>query len=55
VTDAKQGFVTVLTALWPVRGAGARPPLADWLACRDINELWAAAKSGAVTPEATEP
>ncbi len=55
MTDDLRGFVAVMTALWPPRGAGRRPPLADWLACHDINETWVAVRSGALRAEACPP
>lgn len=54
MSEAQRGFLAVMRALLPRRD-GRRPPLADWLACRDIAEAWDLVRSGAVTPEATPP
>lgn len=53
--DARHDFLRVMQALWPPRPAGRRIPLADWLACQDINETWAAVRAGAIAVEASAP
>jgi hypothetical protein len=52
VNDTAREFLAVMTALWPPRPKG-RMPLADWLACMDINETWAAVRAGTIPLEAT--